>query len=58
VKPVTLPPGLLTLATRPSLTGSPLAVKTIGIVWVAALAVCGDGSPPVADDDGVRTLCH
>ena len=36
--PVALPPGLLMLATRPSATGSPLVVKTTGIVVVAALA--------------------
>ena len=48
VIPVALPPGRLRVATRPSLTGSPLAVNTIGIVWVAALADCGEGSPPVA----------
>jgi hypothetical protein len=38
VTPVTLPPGRLKLATRPSLTGSPPLAKTIGIVAVAALA--------------------
>jgi hypothetical protein len=32
VTPVTLPPGRLRLATRPSLTGSPALTKTIGIV--------------------------
>jgi hypothetical protein len=48
VTPVTLPPGRLRLATRPCLTGSPLAVNTIGIVWVAALADCGEGDQ--ADD--------
>ena len=36
--PVTLPPGRLRLATRPSLTGSPPRAKTIGIVAVAAFA--------------------
>src|SRR6516165_8910372 len=55
VIPVTLPPGRLRLATRPSLTGSPLAVNTIGIVWVAALAACGEGSPPVA---AITTTCR
>src|SRR5262249_36282271 len=40
--PVTLPPGRLRLATRPSLTGSPPVVKTIGIVVVAALAAIAD----------------
>src|SRR5262245_65621189 len=38
VTPVTLPPGRLRLATRPSLTGSLLPVETIGIGVVAALA--------------------
>ena len=28
--------------------GSPLAANTIGIVWVAALPICGEGSPPLA----------
>src|SRR6516165_5222527 len=36
--PVALPPGRERLATRPSLTGSSLTAKTIGIVEVAALA--------------------
>jgi hypothetical protein len=36
--PVTLPPGLFMLATRPSWTGSPPVWKTIGIVEVAAFA--------------------
>ena len=36
--PVTLPPGRLSVVTRPSLTGSLPVVKTIGIVVVAALA--------------------
>src|SRR5262249_56572798 len=49
VIPVTLPPGRLRLATRPSLTGSPLAVNTIGIVLVAALAACGEGSHQVQE---------
>ena len=38
ITPVTLPPGRLRLATRPSLTGSPPVAKTIGTVVVAALA--------------------
>src|SRR5262252_4783636 len=45
VTPVTLPPGLLRLFTRPSLTGSPPAVNTIGMVAVAALAASPDASP-------------
>src|SRR5215831_5924937 len=36
--PVALPPGRLRLATTPSLTGSPVAPNTIGIVVVTALA--------------------
>src|SRR6516162_7406282 len=36
--PVTLPPGRLRLATRPSLTGSPPVTKTTGTVDVTALA--------------------
>ena len=36
--PVALPPGRARLVTRPSLTGSSLTPKTIGIVVVAALA--------------------
>jgi hypothetical protein len=40
---VTLPPGRLRLATRPSLTGSPPLAKTIGIVVVAALATIDEG---------------
>ena len=35
---MTFPPGLLRLATRPNLTGSPPVLKTIGTVEVAALA--------------------
>src|SRR5258708_19171804 len=40
--PVTLPPGLARLATRPTPTGSLLAPSTIGIVAVGRLA----GNPP------------
>ena len=36
--PVTLPSGLLKLATKPSWTGPGIAVNTIGMVEVAALA--------------------
>ena len=46
ITPVTLPPGRFRLATRPSLTGSPPIVKTIGIVVVAALAASAAGVPP------------
>ena len=45
--PVMLPPGRARLATRPSLTGSALTVKTMGIVVVAALAANAEaGEPP------------
>src|SRR6516165_7596104 len=40
--PVTFPPGLARLSTRPSSTGSSPTKKTIGIVTVAALAACAD----------------
>ena len=40
---MTLPPGRLRLATRPSLTGSSPVVKTMGIVVVAALAAGAAG---------------
>ena len=46
--PVTLPPGRLRLATRPSFTGSAPLEKTIGIVVVAALAASDAGVPPPA----------
>src|SRR5262249_28087121 len=42
VTPVRLPPGRLRLVTRPAATGSPLAMKTTGIVCVAALTTCGE----------------
>ena len=50
--PVTLPPGRLRLATRPSLTGSPPVAKTIGTVVVAALAA--SAAMLFADDHGHR----
>ena len=43
VTPVTLPPGRLRLATRPSRTGSPPVSKTIGMVVVAAFAASAAG---------------
>jgi hypothetical protein len=46
--PVALPPGRARLATRPNFTGSPPTAKTIGIVWVAALAASAEAKPPVA----------
>src|SRR6266478_3918410 len=58
--PVRLPPGRARLATRPSLTGSSLTVKTMGIVVVAAFAANatggafdrGDHGNPPADQFG------
>ena len=47
VTPVTLPPGRLRLATNPAATGSTPIVKTIGMVWVAAIAARTPTVPPV-----------
>ncbi len=41
--PVMLPPGRARLSTRPTLTGSVPTKKTIGTVWVAALAASAPG---------------
>jgi hypothetical protein len=46
--PVRLPPGLLKLATSPSLTGSKPITNTTGIVVVAFFAACAERRPPVA----------
>jgi NitT/TauT family transport system ATP-binding protein len=46
VTPVRLPPGRARLATSPVLTGSGPTRKTIGIVWVAALAASAPGVLP------------
>src|SRR6516165_1620471 len=46
--PVALPPGRARLATRPTLTGSSVATKTTGIVFVAALTASAEVIPPVA----------
>ena len=43
VAPVTLPPGRLRLATRPSCTGSPSVANTIGIELLTALAASAPG---------------
>ena len=43
VTPVTLPPGRLRLATKPSVIGSPPVSKTIGMVVVAAFAASAAG---------------
>src|SRR5262249_42723876 len=48
IRPVTLPPGRLKLATRPDLTGSLLVMIKIGIVDVALLAASAPISPPPA----------
>src|SRR5262245_39206528 len=45
ITPVTLPPGRLRLATRPSMIGSLPVTNTIGIVVVAALAASDAGRP-------------
>jgi hypothetical protein len=42
VMPVTLPPGRLKLATRPTAMGSTPVLKTIGMVVVAALAASAE----------------
>ena len=49
--PVALPPGRARLATRPSLTGSSVTGKTMGIVVVAALAANAAGTAG-RDDHG------
>jgi hypothetical protein len=46
-RPVTLPPGLARLATRPLLTGSPAVANTIGMTDVARLAAKIVGVPDV-----------
>src|SRR4029453_13143903 len=46
--PVALPVGRLRLATKPAATGSTAAVKTIGIVELAALAASAAGGPVAA----------
>ena len=43
--PVILLPGRLRLATKPSLTGSPPVMKTIGIVEVADFAARAETTP-------------
>ena len=49
INPVTLPPGRLRLATKPSLIGSKAApARTIGIVEVALFASSADLSAPAA----------
>ena len=55
VMPVMLPPGRARLVTRPTLTGSVPIKKTIGIVWVAALAASAPGVLPHYNDNGHLT---
>src|SRR5215467_2236882 len=52
-RPVTLPPGRARLATRPVLTGSPVAAKTMGMTDVACLAA---KTMPVPDVTITSTL--
>jgi hypothetical protein len=47
---VALPPGRLRLATTPSLTGSPFAINTIGIVRVAG------GATKQSEEENVMVL--
>src|SRR6516164_3323312 len=54
--PVTLPPGRLKLATRPSLTGSPPVAKRIGMVAVAAFAASATAGLPLATIIATRRL--
>src|SRR5712691_10767806 len=55
VIPVAFPPGRLRLATRPSLTGSPPPVKTIGMVAVVALARHGRNAAAACGNHGHMT---
>src|SRR5262249_26847237 len=52
--PVALPPGRLMLVTSPSVTGSSPALKTIGMLDVAALAARPERWPPVAAAQRLR----
>ena len=54
LKPVRLPPGRAKLATRPSLTGSPTKVKTIGVVEVALFAASVGGEAMVTIKSTLR----
>jgi hypothetical protein len=53
--PVTLPPGGLRLATRPTLIGSAPVTKTIGTVVVAALAASAEGVSTTITATGRRS---
>src|SRR6516162_11017912 len=50
--PVTFAPGRFRLATSPTATGSPPALKTMGMVEVAAFATCAATVPAPAVDEG------
>src|SRR5262249_40198774 len=54
--PVALPSGRAMLATRPSLTGSSLTAKTIGMVAVAAFAANTVAGPPLAAGSGFHPI--
>ena len=53
--PVRLPPGRARLATRPSLTGSSVAMKTMGIEVVASLAASEAPATVAIAATGLRT---
>ena len=55
VKPVMLPPGRAKLATRPSSTGLPAWVNTIGIVRVAACSAAASCEPMQTITVGLRS---
>ena len=46
--PVTFPPGRFRLRTSPVATGSAAAMKTMGVVEVAAMAASAGAGPPAA----------
>ena len=60
VVPVTLPPGRFKLATRPTVTGSALVLKTIGMVVVAALAASAEAVVGGSDygDLALNQVCN
>ena len=52
--PVTLPPGRVRLATRPSLTGSAAGAKTIGIVGGRRFGRAATAVPPCSNHGDLR----
>ena len=56
--PVRLPPGRPRLSTKPSSTGSAAAVKTIGIVDVAAFAANAGAAPPACNYHRHLSFCQ